>query len=221
MADVFGGDLAYVHVWPYDSSMTKFARKVAVVAGIGAYASSPLRNPASDARIVQQALIDTAGFAPDNVYECIDPLSSCQHLRLALKKLRNKAHPGGLAVFYFAGHGMMCIDNLYLLGKEFDGQDYDHDVAGVSLADVTTAMQGYDTGIILLDACRSAATASTSNTDWRFVKLLGQDNSSNTGLGALKGALAGSRAGACRRAEIWWHTHVTWRARPQIQGLIM
>jgi uncharacterized caspase-like protein len=75
-------------------------KRVALVMGNGAYASSPLRNPVNDARAMATTLRGL-GFdvlAREDVTD--------KEMRRAILEFGDRLKGGGVGLFFFAGHGM-------------------------------------------------------------------------------------------------------------------
>jgi uncharacterized caspase-like protein len=75
------------------------ATRVALCVGVSAYVSSPLRNAANDARDMGAALT-AIGFT---VTVLLDP--KLEALLDAVEEFGAALRPGGIAFFFFAGHG--------------------------------------------------------------------------------------------------------------------
>lgn len=125
----------------------------ALVVGNGAYATAPLPNARNDAEAIARALT-SVGFT---VARIID--ADAATMRAGLAELgRRVRQSGGVALFYFAGHGMQIDGENYLVpvGAEIR-QPRDIATAGVALAEVLGAMDGPAgrMGIVVLDACRN------------------------------------------------------------------
>ncbi len=73
--------------------------RVALCVGVAAYASSPLRNAANDARDMAAALREL----DFKVTTLLDP--GLEALLDGVEAFAEALHPGGIAFFFFAGHG--------------------------------------------------------------------------------------------------------------------
>ena len=79
--------------------VTAGSERVALCIGISNYPSSPLRNAVNDARDVGAALSDI-GFKVNTVLD-----ASLDAMLDAVEAFSTSLRPGGVAFFYFAGHG--------------------------------------------------------------------------------------------------------------------
>ena len=89
-------------------------RRIALVIGNSAYKSSPLKNPVNDARAVAGAL-KQAGFDV-TLKEDLNQ----RGLFEAAREFGEKLKEDGVALFYYAGHGMQVRDRNYLVPVEAD-----------------------------------------------------------------------------------------------------
>lgn len=127
-------------------------RRVALVIGQSAYKTAPLRNPVNDARAIAQAL-RTAGFEV-TLKEDLNQRGLFEAAREFGAKLRED----GVALFYYAGHGMQVRDRNYLIPVEADIQS-ELEVPYTSL-DVNFVMDLMGRArsrmnLVILDACRN------------------------------------------------------------------
>jgi len=126
-------------------------QRIALVIGNSGYVSSPLKNPANDARTMA-AVLRRLGF---EVYERID--SSYADLNLAIDQFGNRLKPGGIGLFFYAGHGMQVQGSNYLIPVDarINAENevrYKAIDAGLVLAKMEQARG--DINIVILDACR-------------------------------------------------------------------
>jgi hypothetical protein len=97
------------------ASASAAERRVAFVAGNGAYTTLPaLANPSGDAKAVA-ALLRTLNF---EVIESID--ASRDGMKAMLRTFANKALGADVALFYFAGHSVSVGGKNYLLAVDSD-----------------------------------------------------------------------------------------------------
>jgi hypothetical protein len=87
-------------------------RKTALVIGNSAYLTSPLKNPANDARVMAKTLRDL-GFTVDERTN----LTRDEMMR-AVDGFGRTIREGGVGLFYYAGHGMQVSGENYLLSIE-------------------------------------------------------------------------------------------------------
>lgn len=127
-------------------------KRIALVIGNTAYEIGRLNNPVNDAREVTRAL-RSVGF---EVIERHD-LTRDAMVR-ALRDFGQRLQPGGVALFYFSGHGLQVDGRNYLvpLDAKLDSVRY-VDVETVVLDSVLREMDLAQSGlnIIILDACRN------------------------------------------------------------------
>jgi hypothetical protein len=94
-------------------------RRVALVIGNAGYAApADLKNPSKDARDIAQAL---RGLGFDVVLQTDADLRAMQR---AVREFGAKLRPDGVALFYYAGHGVQVRGNNYLapLGARIDAE---------------------------------------------------------------------------------------------------
>lgn len=125
--------------------------RIALVVGNGSYSSSPLKNPANDARAMAVSLRQL-GFV-------VDERTNLNYLELnkSIEAFGRKLKSGGIGLFYYAGHGMQVQGNNYLIPVDAKIDD-ENEVrfkavdAGLVLAKMEQARS--DVNIVILDACR-------------------------------------------------------------------
>jgi len=157
-------------------------RRIALVIGNAAYVgSTPLDNPANDARNVARALRDL-GF---EVIEGTD-LDRAGMERVVREFLHN-APSARLTLLYYAGHGMQVDGKNYLI--PIDAKLTQSSDLGFETMEVDKILSGLDDGtranIIILDACRDNPLAQ------RFAHALGPTRS----VAVAPGLAASSAAG--------------------------
>ncbi len=126
-------------------------KRIALVIGNSSYASSPLRNPANDARAMAQTL-RRLGFEVDERTDL-----GIVAMNEAVEKFGSRLHSGGVGLFYYAGHGMQVHGNNYLIpvDAKISAENevrYKAVDAGLVLAKMEQAKS--DVNIVVLDACR-------------------------------------------------------------------
>ncbi len=127
-------------------------RKVALVIGNGAYETAALKNPVSDARAVAK-LLRELGFdvlLRENVND--------EGFSEAMRAFGTRLKPGGVSLFYFAGHGMQVGGRNYLIpvGASIENEDevpYRAIDANQVLDKMSRAASSLN--LVILDACRN------------------------------------------------------------------
>lgn len=125
--------------------------RVALVIGNGAYTNTPLRNPVNDARAMA-AVLKTLGFAV-----IIRENAGDRAMRRAIIEFGDRLRPGGVGLFFYAGHGVQLDGRNYLipLGAQIQSER-DVDLEAVDVARVLVRMEESKSrlNIAILDACR-------------------------------------------------------------------
>lgn len=127
-------------------------RRVALVIGNGAYETAPLKNPVNDAQDMAKALGEI-GF--EVLYK--ENLNQ-NDMKRAVREFGAKIRNGGIALFYYAGHGTQVNGVNYLIpvGAKIEKEEeieYECVDAGFVLAQMDNA--GNRMNIVILDACRN------------------------------------------------------------------
>lgn len=126
-------------------------RRVALIVGIGAYETAPLRNAVNDARDMAQALRDL-GF--DVVYQ--ENLNQ-NDLKRSIRGFSDRLRDSDIALFYYAGHGVQVKGVNYLVptGAQL-AREEEVEYECVDAGFVFAAMENAPgTKIVILDACRN------------------------------------------------------------------
>ena len=138
--------------------------KVALCVGISAYKGcNPLKNAARDAEDVGNAL---RGKGYD-VRLLLDGKASYKGMRESLDAFASALRPGGVAFFYFSGHGMRGADGRnYLLPVEGVTHYRDLSSDALSLERINDRLVGSRCllHVVVSDACRSDAPRMVSET---------------------------------------------------------
>jgi len=128
-------------------------KRVALVIGNGAYASSPLRNPVNDARAMATTLRGL-GFdvlAREDVTD--------KEMRRAILEFGDRLKGGGVGLFFFAGHGMQVAGRNFMIpiGAEI-ASEREVELEAVDVARVLARMEAANNrlNIVILDACRDS-----------------------------------------------------------------
>lgn len=126
-------------------------QRVALVIGNSNYVSSPLKNPANDARVMAASL-RRLGF------EVVEKTNlGYADMNEVVELFGNRLKSGGVALFYYAGHGMQVNGNNYLIPTDarINAESevrYKAVDAGLVLSKMEQAKS--DVNIVVLDACR-------------------------------------------------------------------
>lgn len=127
-------------------------QRVALVIGNSSYKSAPLANPVNDARAVS-AKLRSLGF------EVIERQNLTQkQVGSVLREFRSRLKPGGVALFFYAGHGLQVKGVNYLPVVDADIAS-EEDVPTQSL-DANKVLELMDEAktrmnLVFLDACRN------------------------------------------------------------------
>jgi len=130
----------------------EYEHRLALIIGNSNYKSSPLRNPKNDAHAMAKALSEL-NFEVIEVLDG-DKKTMKQSLRNFSDKL-NKYH--GVALFYYAGHGIQVKGDNYLVPVNHDiKEEFDVPDEAVRVNTVLAYMESSGTrmNIVILDACR-------------------------------------------------------------------
>lgn len=127
-------------------------QRVALVIGNAAYKEGALRNPVNDARAVAEGL-QRLGFVVikrENI--------SAKQIGPALREFRSRLSAGGVALFFYAGHGVQVRGVNYLPAVEAE-IEAEEDVPTQAL-DVNKVLELMDeaktrVNLVFLDACRN------------------------------------------------------------------
>jgi hypothetical protein len=129
------------------------ASRIALVVGNSDYQASPLKNPVNDAEDIGNVLAQL-GFSVTVLLDA-DYATMNQAATVFGQQIKDE---GGVALFYFAGHGMQVKGSNFLIpvGANITGEEevsYKSIDAGLILAKMEAA--GSRTNIMILDACRN------------------------------------------------------------------
>jgi hypothetical protein len=127
-------------------------KRFALVIGNEAYPKWPLKNPANDARAMDKVLRET-GFRTDLVVN-----GTLRDVEKAVDRFVANLHPGDVAVFYYAGHGVQLAGDNYMVPVDFDAKDEaDAKYASYPISRVQERMEGSGSqlNVLILDACRN------------------------------------------------------------------
>lgn len=130
--------------------------RIALVIGNAAYADiTPLKNPVNDARLMRDTLKNELGFRV--IYlENADKAQMDKAIREFGARLAD-AGPKGVALFYYAGHGVQSGGQNFLLPlKTQVAREADLRLNAIRAEDVLSYMESAQSAvkIVILDACR-------------------------------------------------------------------
>lgn len=128
-------------------------KRLALVIGNSNYASSPLRNPANDAKSIAKSLT-ALGFEV-MVFTDLGQSDMIRQIRSFGEKLVAQK---GVGLFYFAGHGIQLQGENYLIPvNAVIEKEQDVELEAVNLKRVLGEMEyaRNDMNIVVLDACRN------------------------------------------------------------------
>lgn len=126
--------------------------RAALVIGNADYEEDPLANPINDAMAIYEKLRGLGFDVPPPLIN-----GTKEQMVTALREFRGRLRPGGVGVFYYAGHGVQVGGENYLvpLGTSLN---YEEEVEfdAIALSRVLRTMEGADTeiNILFMDACR-------------------------------------------------------------------
>jgi uncharacterized caspase-like protein len=126
-------------------------RRVALVIGNAAYPSSPLKNPANDARDMARTL-RALGFdvmAHENLTQ--------RDMKLVVAEFGRRLRASDVGLFFFAGHGMQLNGRNFLVPIDAAPNSEDEvDADSLDVASVLGRMAGARNrlNVVILDACR-------------------------------------------------------------------
>jgi len=126
--------------------------RIALVIGNGLYQSSPLRNPATDAHDMAQAL-RAVGFE----VVCKTDLRQ-NEMKQAIRVFGQSLQSGSVGLFYYAGHAVQVDGRNYLIpvGAEIS-QEHEVEYEAVDVGFLLSQIQDAHNqlNIVILDACRN------------------------------------------------------------------
>ncbi|MBC7910313.1 MAG: caspase family protein [Pyrinomonadaceae bacterium] len=127
-------------------------KRIALVIGNGAYATSPLKNPPNDATDMAKSL-SNVGFTVEHGINLTQ-----RQMKAMIREFGQKLKAGGQGLFYFAGHGVQLKGRNYLIPVDAEiTSESDVEDQGVDAALVLGLMDeaGNGLNVVILDACRN------------------------------------------------------------------
>lgn len=136
------------------SSKARFA----LIIGNSEYASSPLRNPVNDARLISDSL-KNVGFQT-TVKENLN----LAEMKTAIREFAAKLPKGGVGLFYFSGHGIQIGGRNFLIPSDFNESQTDVAKQSLEVDELFKMIAGKSgLNIVVLDACRNAPEGFTAS----------------------------------------------------------
>jgi hypothetical protein len=138
--------------------------KKALLVGINAYPTSPLRGCLNDVEDWHRLITTVGQYSPDNVRALCDSRATTQAIKDRLTWLREGIRPGDEVLFQFSGHGSQVRDRGVLdeLADHMDEiicpVDLDWDQKLITDDDLSDWIAGFPKGvrvIVVLDSCHS------------------------------------------------------------------
>lgn len=129
------------------------AQRVALIIGNSAYKTAPLANPVNDAKDMAKAL-KKLGF------QVILKTNATQRtMKNAVREFGKRLTNGGIALFYYSGHGLQYKNRNYLVPIKADiKSQVDIEFEGLDAYYVLQSLEKYNNNgvnIVILDACRN------------------------------------------------------------------
>ena len=154
-----------------------FANRHALVIGNSSYKQRSLKNPRQDAKLMARTLRDL-GFELIGNGPLLD--ASKEDIELAIIRLgKSVKRSRGVAIFYFAGHGVQVAGESYLLPIKMKSFDEDTlPIYGISTNHLLQQLElaGNKMNLIILDACRDNPFTGSTRSMTRGFKLKSQGN---------------------------------------------
>ena len=126
--------------------------RVALVIGNGTYKTSPLKNPVNDAKDMATKLRGLGFVVIERSNLGIRQIGS------TLREFRSKLAPGGVALVFYAGHGLQIKGENYLPAVDADiGSEEDVPNQSLAIRQVMDVLSDAKTrlNLVFLDACRN------------------------------------------------------------------
>jgi len=140
-------------------------RRWALVVGINSYQKevTPLRCAVQDARQFSKALVDSAGFAPDDIFVLTSDqkgnrLPERTNIIRWISYIKQNIDRNDTFVFFFSGHGMDMDRESYLLTMDADPYSSDTlDMSSLKISDLKKRIEEMKAArtILFIDACRN------------------------------------------------------------------
>jgi hypothetical protein len=149
------GPLAAAGGAPFVAPTVRSRQRTALVMGNGDYQFiPPLRNPSNDAKALSRSL-KQCGFDVDTVLD-----ADRRGMLMAMRRFHDqlKQAPGGVGLFFYAGHGIQMDGENYLVPVNARVQQkFEVDLECYKMSALLASMEesGSDLNIVILDACRN------------------------------------------------------------------
>ncbi len=148
-------------------------RRTALVIGIGAYESAPLRNPENDANDMA-VMLASLGFDVTLKINC-----SLVEMEDAVRDFGDDLLQGGIGLFYYSGHGIQVGGQNYLIPADSNIQREDeikYNALDASLVLSKMDSAKNELNIFILDACRNNPFERSFRTADRGLSIVGAPN---------------------------------------------
>ena len=126
--------------------------RVALVIGNGTYKTSPLKNPVNDAKDMATKLRGLGFVVIERSNLGIRQIGS------TLREFRSKLAPGGVALVFYAGHGLQIKGENYLPAVDADiASEEDVPTQSIAMKQIMDVLADANTrlNLVFLDACRN------------------------------------------------------------------
>lgn len=150
---------------PPISELPKSSNRFAILVGVGKYSDpniTPLPDPQLDVKVLQQVLVDRAGFIADNIIVLSDDSKNIEPSRAnvlgELSKMKTYVSKDSLLLLMFAGHGIVKNDKAFVMPKDAHLTEDMQYLSDTSIS--VDTIRGYvaqaqvQQAIVLLDTCR-------------------------------------------------------------------
>ncbi len=138
--------------------------RTALVIGNSAYAQSPLKNPRNDAKAIA-AQLNEYGFDVVPLYD-----GNRKEMQVAVQHFKTRLSKGGVALIYYAGHGVQLNGTNYLIPVDENIQsETDVQFSGIPLDLLLEDLKKSESNLnmIILDACRNNPFAGATRSGTR------------------------------------------------------
>ncbi len=126
-------------------------KRLALIIGNSDYDIGALPNPVNDARLIDKSLQEI-GFQT-----IVKENLRYAEMKTAIREFASQMPPGGVRLFYYAGHGVQINGRNFLIPTDFDAAETDVAKQALEVDEIFKSIAGKSgLNIIILDACRNA-----------------------------------------------------------------